>query len=259
VIITDDGRESTAETLIAERFPWAKWIKGPQRGPARNRNSGAKHARGAWVAFTDDDCLPSEGWLAAFHSAIASDRNVLEGKTTCAEGLRSVFELAPINENGGALWSCNMMVRHTFFDAVQGFDENFPVAYMEDVDFRERVYGLGEKVVFVADALIDHPPRPALFGKKLAVLQESEFLFYYKSGHHKPYLIQHLRRMISIRLQIVRKYPLSSDTLRALLLLFPELYYVSKHGPHWQRHYREMYRDVKVTYPPDLSVRLCQH
>ena len=262
VVVTDDGKQSTAETLIAERFPWAKWVKGPQKGPASNRNNGASYTRGEWIAFTDDDCLPEAGWLAAFYSAAGNKRNVpnvLEGRTVCKEGVKSLFQHSPTNESGGALWSCNMMVRRAFFDRLNGFDENFPSPHLEDVDFRERVYGLEEKITFVADAIVDHPPRPAHFGNKLGPLQESEFLFYYKSGHQKPYLIQHLRRMIALRLLLVRRYPLSQESVRALLFLLPELMYVVRNGNHWQRQYREKYRNTTTIYPPDLAARSCQH
>src|SRR3954462_1949734 len=39
----------------------------------RVRNSAAKHARGEIVAFTDSDCLPQPGWLAAAASRFAAD------------------------------------------------------------------------------------------------------------------------------------------------------------------------------------------
>src|SRR5438552_17841427 len=65
VIVSDDGSRSTAEKLIAGTYPWARWVTGPRRGPAANRNHGAKHARGEWLAFVDDDCLPDKGWLEA--------------------------------------------------------------------------------------------------------------------------------------------------------------------------------------------------
>lgn len=259
VIVSDDGKDSTAENLIAESFPWVKWVKGPGKGPASNRNNGAACSSGVWLAFTDDDCLPDAGWLAAFHASISDTRNVLEGKTICVEGVKSLFQHSPINESGGALWSCNIMVRRLFFEALQGFDESFPSPHMEDVDFRERIYGLGEPIHFVPTALIDHPPRPAHFGKRLAIMQETEFLFYYKTGHHKPYLIQHLRRMIALRIFLLRKYPLSYDSIRVLLLLAPELAYVIQHGGYWQRQYQKKYRDVNITYAPDLVVRTCQH
>src|SRR5262245_1366988 len=66
VIVTDDeGAASPLQQQLSE-FPFARWVAGPAKGTAANRNNGAKHARGEWLIFTDDDCLPSPGWLAAF-------------------------------------------------------------------------------------------------------------------------------------------------------------------------------------------------
>src|SRR5260370_5877800 len=66
VIVTDDGTLTTAEALIREGFPWAKWFEGPHRGPAANRNYGASQAKGDWLLFIDDDCIPGTGWLEAY-------------------------------------------------------------------------------------------------------------------------------------------------------------------------------------------------
>jgi glycosyltransferase involved in cell wall biosynthesis len=58
VIVSDDGYESTAQEMIQQNYPWVKWVAGFRKGPAANRNNGAKYATGEWLAFTDDDCLP---------------------------------------------------------------------------------------------------------------------------------------------------------------------------------------------------------
>ena len=41
VIVSDDGSTVTAEEMIQAQYPWAKWVKGPGKGPAANRNNGA--------------------------------------------------------------------------------------------------------------------------------------------------------------------------------------------------------------------------
>ena len=163
VIVTDDGSTATAQAMVAERFPWARWAAGPRRGPAANRNHGASLARGDWLAFTDDDCLPTPGWLAAFADA-AGDADVLEGRTTCAAGVSSILDEAPINLTGGNLWSCNLAIRVTAFHGTGGFDERFPHAAVEDMEFAGRVARGGRAVRFVPAAVVDHPPRPRRLG-----------------------------------------------------------------------------------------------
>src|SRR5580692_11754168 len=66
VIVSDDGKQVRAEELIQQKFPWVKYVRGPQVGPAANRNTGAKIASGEWLVFTDDDCVLDANWLAAY-------------------------------------------------------------------------------------------------------------------------------------------------------------------------------------------------
>jgi glycosyltransferase involved in cell wall biosynthesis len=258
VVVTDDGSETTAEAMVRERFPWARWVAGPRRGPGANRNHGARHGSAPWLAFTDDDCLPSPGWLAAFAAETGSGPRVLEGRTTCEAGLRSSREQAPVNLEGGWLWSCNMAVRREAFAALGGFDEEFPHAHMEDVDFRERALGRGEAIRFVPAAVVDHPPRPVLPARRLAATHESEFLFYYKAGRTGPYVAPHVRKLAGVRLRAAwqhRGRPREAAQTVASLLV--EAAYVLRHGPAWEREYRERYAArERIAYPPDMAGRV---
>ena len=51
----------------------------PHGGPARARNLGARAARGRLLAFTDDDCRPEPGWLAALEAALAARPGAMVG------------------------------------------------------------------------------------------------------------------------------------------------------------------------------------
>lgn len=159
VIITDDGCETTAEALVSRRFPWAKWTAGPKRGPAANRNHGASLAQGGWIAFTDDDCIPDSGWLAAFAKCAGADAGaeVLEGRTYVDRPQRHFLESSPINENGGNLWSCNLAVQTEAFRKAGGFDEDFPFAAMEDMDLHLRLKKSGARIRFAREAGVMHP------------------------------------------------------------------------------------------------------
>ncbi len=179
VIVTDDGSRTTSQAMLNERFPWAKWIAGPRRGPAANRNHGAKHGTGAWVAFADDDCLPDAGWLAAYATAIKGDPqiNVLEGRIYTDRPRRSLDEVSPTNDQGGFLWSCNFAIRRELFQQLSGFDERFPYAAMEDVELAYRLRQRGEKFRFTADAAVCHPFRPAGGWQSLKRHGESTFIY----------------------------------------------------------------------------------
>lgn len=161
VIVTDDGVNSTAEAMIAEKFPWVRWIQGPRRGPAANRNNGARAVTAPWIVFTDDDCLPTRDFLRAYAQAIADSPGTLvfEGRTSANRPKQHLLEGAPINPNGGNLWSCNLAIKADFFRELGGFNEAFPFAAMEDLDFSKRVHQRKAVVQFVPAAEIIHPWR----------------------------------------------------------------------------------------------------
>ena len=68
VIVTDDSKQHQAKQFVEENYGWVKWIAGPQRGPAENRNNGAKNANGEWLIFIDDDCLPDAKILEVYQT-----------------------------------------------------------------------------------------------------------------------------------------------------------------------------------------------
>lgn len=162
VIVTDDGTDAQTCLLIKNRYPWVKWVKGPAKGPAANRNNGARQAGGEWLIFIDDDCLPDPQILRQYYTAINNHKDavVFEGRISADKMQESFSEESPINESGGYLWSCNFMIRkHVFFDRLHGFDERFPYAAMEDVDLHYRLKKEGLGVVFVHSAFVTHPWR----------------------------------------------------------------------------------------------------
>ena len=42
IIVTDDSRDDATRVLVERDFPRAHWTAGPRRGPAANRNHGAR-------------------------------------------------------------------------------------------------------------------------------------------------------------------------------------------------------------------------
>lgn len=161
VIVADDGRASTAEAMIRKQFPWAHWVQGPGTGPAGNRNAGASLARGQWLAFTDDDCLPQPGWLAAMMDAMGEHPacDVLEGEISADRPRKTLAEHAPVGGGGGNLWSCNFAIRRKVFIELHGFDDSFRVC-MEDSDFALRLRKTGRVYPYVPKAMVLHPWRP---------------------------------------------------------------------------------------------------
>ncbi len=161
VTVTDNGQTATAEKMMRERYPWARWTKGPGGGPADNRNSGVSHATGAWIAFTDDDCLPEADWLESYVRARDSAGpgvRAMEGAILAADTMSDQMADCPVNLNGNSFWTANVFIERRLFDEVKGFDTSFPGVGGEDYELYLRLQ-TKTKVLWVPDARVFHPVR----------------------------------------------------------------------------------------------------
>ena len=91
VIVVDDASPSPVSPLAPELETGLTLtlLHTPHnQGPAAARNLGAQHARGHWLAFTDDDCIPAPDWLSSL-------RRTLDSHPGCAVGGRSAGPKKP--------------------------------------------------------------------------------------------------------------------------------------------------------------------
>jgi glycosyltransferase involved in cell wall biosynthesis len=74
LIVVDDGStDGTAAWLSAQPArPGVTFLCQPNRGLSAARNAGFASARGDWIAYLDDDALPSPDWLTDLSRACAS-------------------------------------------------------------------------------------------------------------------------------------------------------------------------------------------
>jgi GT2 family glycosyltransferase len=158
IIVSDDSKTPATGQLVSTRFPKVKWIPGPRRGPAANRNHGARHATGEWLAFLDDDCIPDGNWLDAIERAKPA-AEVVEGKTVCLGRTNHPLEEIVENVTGDLLWSCNLAIRRDVFERLGGFDEDFLEAGGEDLEFAWRIKQMKLRVNYAPEAVVYHPAR----------------------------------------------------------------------------------------------------
>jgi GT2 family glycosyltransferase len=179
VIISDDGPGEAEPALIREKYPWARWVCGPRRGPAANRNHGAKFAQGEWLVFTDDDCLPDPDWLSVLRRAMAAFVSVpaLEGAVLPIGSLDRDLAQCPINAHGGCFWSANVAIKSVEFQKIGGFDESYPIAANEDQDIFNRLGG-HSVIPFIKEAVVRHPVR---YETLATVLNPSRFIKAHRS------------------------------------------------------------------------------
>jgi GT2 family glycosyltransferase len=158
VIVADDSRNDATRIAIERSFPGTRYVAGPRRGPASNRNRGAAHASGEWLAFLDDDCQPVDGWLRALcDQADASRVDVVEGRIVVPDKHDSPFRRYVENLNGGNFWSGNLAIRRDAFVRLGTFDEDFLEAGGEDMEFGERIRRAGIPTTFCTNATVVHP------------------------------------------------------------------------------------------------------
>lgn len=169
VIIVDDGGNVPLEPLLK---PVAKQLRlkvvwQPNAGPAAARNSGAVHATGDMLAFTDDDCAPASDWLRALASAhAAADTALLGGRTVnalrdnaYAETSQLIIDVVYAHYNRDAsnahfFASNNMAAPTELFRRVHGFDPGFRTS--EDRDLCDRWQSRGYRLRYVPGAVIHH-------------------------------------------------------------------------------------------------------
>lgn len=240
VIVSDDGRSTTAEAMIREKYPWARWVAGPKQGPAANRNHAVQQVQSEWLAFTDDDCIPSAGWLQAYVDAIQPNVFVYEGCTTCEMPYCALIEETPKNLVGGNLWSCNFLIHRSAFEKVAGFDETFPYPFQEDTDFRVRLKAAGYSFPFVDKAIVDHPPRPRRFGARMGQVHESDVLLWYKGGQKTSVAVPLLRNIISAHFNLLKRDGPFSARATAIRSFWGEFFHVLLHVRAWEAKYKDV-------------------
>ena len=149
------GPHARAPEELRARFLWAP----RPTGPAAKRNIGWRAAEAPLVAFTDDDCRPAPGWLAALVAAAGSGV-VVQGRTEADPDERHIlWGLAKSQViQGPSRWyeSCNIAYPREMLERLGGFDERFPGVGGEDTDLGLRALESGAHVEYADDAVVWH-------------------------------------------------------------------------------------------------------
>ena len=166
IIVVDDGSPGGA-SAPAPTIPNLRVLRQSHQGPAAARNRGALHARGRFLAFTDDDCEPEPTWLSAWAQAFKGDPSALLGGHTVNGLPHNPYSIASAqlldylyqyyNRGGPTFFaSSNIAMPAALFWKIGGFDIGFPLAAGEDRDFCRRWRATGYPLRYVADAVVRH-------------------------------------------------------------------------------------------------------
>lgn len=167
---TDDTHaELQRLTAGDERFTVLR-LEG-NRGPARARNVAWRSSSAPSIAFTDDDCVPDVGWLAALLEA-GRRADFVQGRTVPADPGPAKrpgwFDRSQrIERWSGRYETCNLLVRREWLERHDGFNEQFRIAMGEDTDLGLRAEQAGATTAFAPDAVVVHHLWPSSFGEYL--------------------------------------------------------------------------------------------
>jgi glycosyltransferase involved in cell wall biosynthesis len=187
IVVSDGSTDQTGEYVRRLQLKSSNLFlfETANRGPGAARNTGARAARGTFLAFTDDDCIADKDWLVQLLSTFSKGGAVgVQGKTTTDRDARSplTHEVEVLTSWVTILPTCNAGYLRAAFDEVGGFDESYKFQFNEDADLAWRLAEVGT-IVFAENVLIRHPPRLESFWKRARwiKLYEADFRLYYKN------------------------------------------------------------------------------
>lgn len=175
LVLVDSASEDPDIMAEVAREAGATLLRSEEPGTSRARNLGWRAASTDLVAFTDDDCLPDEQWLAAAVRALEDEPSagfvtgrVVPEFTTAP---RAWLHLSVTSRTEPTSFSCeddptevghgaNMTWRRSALERIGGFDEALgpgtPLRAAEDVDAFWRSLMAGGLGRFLPDSIVVH-------------------------------------------------------------------------------------------------------
>jgi glycosyltransferase involved in cell wall biosynthesis len=170
IIVVDNG--STDDTLVRARsLPDVTVISEPRAGSYIARNSGARIARGEYLAFTDSDCVPDPKWLEAATDAARANASAglllgpirLFDETGDGSRVYHDYETLfsfPQDPVKGNCATANWMSPKALILGLGGFEEE--TKSLADKGMAMRIKEAGKALVFVPEMVVHHPVRATM-------------------------------------------------------------------------------------------------
>lgn len=175
VIVVDDASTPPLAPALAG-LPIRLLRQDENIGQSAARNHAAELARGAVLAFLDNDCVATPDWLRTLVAAldepgvdIAGGRVLApppEGPVAAFEATRSPLDMGPVSGPVGPdepisyMPSCNLVIRRSLLLRIGGFDPAMRLG--EDVDLIWRALATGAQARYVAGGAVVHHHRVRL-------------------------------------------------------------------------------------------------
>lgn len=172
VIVVDDGGGPDAVAPVVAGFRdrlMIHTLKKANGGPASARNAGAGVARGRFLAFIDDDCVPAPEWIGSLMAVLEDQRGALTGGPVinglpddpyaAASQRIATYVAGHYAEGRGRerfFTTNNFAVSAERFRELGGFDETIPSWTAEDKEFCDRWRQRGYPMEWVPGAAVHH-------------------------------------------------------------------------------------------------------
>jgi glycosyltransferase involved in cell wall biosynthesis len=172
LIVVDDGSPTPPSDVVAtlDGSFEARLVSVQHAGPATARNTGARLARGRYLVFTDDDCVPHADWLRSIDRWIIASAgplalggrtvNLLAGDIYAAASQGIIDYLYQYYGDHSAsrrfFTTNNLVVSRADFIEMGGFDEAFALPAAEDRDLCERWSRTGKDLRYAPDVVVSH-------------------------------------------------------------------------------------------------------
>ena len=258
VIVVDNGSETDETAKVASGFN-VRYIREDTPGLDVARNTGARAAAGAIIAFTDDDTLPDKLWVYRIYETFRDPKIAAMTGLVIAASLDTEAEVIfekfwPFNrgyqdkifdhqffrarlDDGPPVWEigagANMAFRKEIFDEVGYFDERLDVGAAGcsgDSEFWYRTLACGFSIHYNPRAVVRHYHRNSIPGLRRQ-------LYSYMRGFTVAILIQHQRFG-------------HRGNLQRLFRILP-LYYMrllKKGFPRYDFQYRTLFSELKGVF-----------
>ena len=166
ILVVDDGSTDATRQII-QAHPKARYLFQEPAGLSVARNTGANHAAGEILAYTDDDCVADEDWLTYLALAFRDPRTAAAGGPNIPPAPQNLAQACVIAAPGGPAHvllsdttaehvpGCNLAVRKSAFTEVGGFLPKYHAAG-DDVDFCWRLMERGMTIAFHPGAMVWH-------------------------------------------------------------------------------------------------------
>jgi len=171
VIVIDNCSTEDLSPVLAEARRMGLDLRSARtqqdRGPAPARNLGVELARAPIIAFTDSDCRPTPGWLAAALPEFDDPKIGFVGGPVLAKPEQQATFTSRITfvtpTEHPSFPTANLLVRRAVFVGLGGFDT--ALSYKDpfkratecaDTDLAWRILKQGHRRTFVPQAVVEH-------------------------------------------------------------------------------------------------------